>query len=262
MLAYEVDGQGPPLLLIHGTMSSRRVWDPVRERLARERRLILIDLPGMGDSPVLPGANVPSQWIEAIGEVLDKVGAPHPSVMGHSMGGWTALELAKAGRASSVLALAPAGLWLRSPRAASRSLRTGHLMALATPPRLIERAMAVPAVRRVALRDASVDGRAVPAAWAIRLAADSRRATGFRDHFRAARGDRFRGGQQIEVPVHVVFASNDRIATPAEAQIIEELPARAKVDRWDNCGHMLMWDATDRVIDAALELPAPTEDGA
>jgi pimeloyl-ACP methyl ester carboxylesterase len=205
MLAYEVDGQGPPLLLIHGTMSSRRVWDPVRERLARERRLILIDLPGMGDSPVLPDANVPSQWMEAIGEVLDQVRASRPAVMGHSMGGWTALELAKAGRAWSVLALAPAGLWRHSPRAANRSLRTGHLMARATPPWLIERAMAVPAVRRVALRDASVDGRAVPAAWAVALAADSRRTTGFREHSRAARAERFRGGEQIEVPVHVVF---------------------------------------------------------
>ena len=120
--------------------------------------------------------------------------------------------------------------------------------------------MAVPAVRRVALRDASVDGRAVPGAWAVALAADSRRTTGFREHFRAARAERFRGGQQIEVPVHVVFAGGDRIATPAGAQIIEELPARAKVDRWEHCGHMVMWDATERVIEAALELPAPAED--
>lgn len=178
MLAYEVDGDGPALLLVHGTMSSREVWAPVRERLARERRLILIDLPGMGASPPLDGAHLPGDWVESIGAVLDAAGAPRPAVAGHSMGGWTALELARAGRAASVLALAPAGLWRRSPRAADASLRIGRALALLTPPGLSSRALAVRAVRRAALRAQSADGGAIPAEWAVGSVADVRRATG------------------------------------------------------------------------------------
>jgi pimeloyl-ACP methyl ester carboxylesterase len=228
----------------------------VRERLARRRRLILIDLPGMGDSAGIDGAHVPSAWIAAIGEVLDAVGAPRPAVMGHSMGGWTALELAKAGRAASVLALAPAGMWQTSPRAANVILRRGRVMARVFPPRLSARALGSAGVRRLALRDQSIDGGAVPAAWVIALSADARRATGFREHFRAARRDRFRGGGEIDVPVRVVFAEQDRIATPALGQLTDELPAHAVIEHWPS-GHMLMWDATDRVIAAALQLQTP-----
>jgi pimeloyl-ACP methyl ester carboxylesterase len=255
VLSYEVDGDGPPLLLLHGTMSSRRVWAPVREALARERRLVLIDLPGMGDSPPIAGAHVPAAWLGAIGDVLDAVDAERPAVVGHSMGAWTALELARAGRAASVLALAPAGLWERSPRAADISLLFGRAMSRVMPPRLTARALEVAAVRRVALHDASVDGRAVPAAWAAALAADGRRSTGFGEHFRAARRDRFRGGGEIDVPVRVVFAQRDRIATPVLGQLTDELPEHAVIERWPG-GHMLMWDATDRVIEAAMELQA------
>jgi pimeloyl-ACP methyl ester carboxylesterase len=254
MLAYEVTGDGPALLLVHGTMGSRGVWAPIRERLARERRLILIDLPGMGESLAIAGAHVPRDWIGAIGEVLDAVGVMAPAVVGHSMGGWTALELAKAGRAASVLALAPAGMWERSPREADMSLRIGRTMSRVTPPRLSARGLTVPAIRRVAMRDLSVDAGAIPAEWAVALGGDVRRATGFREHFRAARSARFRGGDQIDVPVRVVFADRDRIATPARGQLTDELPAHAVIERWEDCGHVVMWDAPARVVDAALEL--------
>ena len=254
MLAYEVDGEGPPLLLVHGTMSSRRVWEPVRARLARERRLILIDLPGMGDSPGIPGAHLPADWVEAIGAVLDAVGAPRPAVVGHSMGGWTALELAKAGRASGVLAVAPAGLWDRSPRGADITLLFGRAMARLVPPGATSWALRSPVVRRAALHDSSVDGARVPASWAVSLSLDARRSTGFRSHFRAARAERFRGGATIDVPVHVVFPARDRIATPAAGQQTGELPAHAVVERWEGTGHMVMWDATERLTQAALAL--------
>ena len=52
-LAYDRTGSGPPLVLIHGIGSRRGVWKPVVERLARERDVLCVDLPGFGESPVL-----------------------------------------------------------------------------------------------------------------------------------------------------------------------------------------------------------------
>ena len=46
-----------------------------------------------------------------VAALLDDLGLERVAVVGHSSGGWTALELAKLGRASGVLALTPAGLW-------------------------------------------------------------------------------------------------------------------------------------------------------
>jgi pimeloyl-ACP methyl ester carboxylesterase len=52
-LAYERRGLGPPLVLLHPLGADRHVWDPVLDRLARERDVIAPDLPGFGGSPSL-----------------------------------------------------------------------------------------------------------------------------------------------------------------------------------------------------------------
>ena len=59
-LRHEVRGTGEPLLLVHGTGSSLRVWDPLVERLAARRTVIAVDLPGFGASaPLTPSGPAP-----------------------------------------------------------------------------------------------------------------------------------------------------------------------------------------------------------
>ena len=54
MLAYERVGSGPPLVLLHGVGHRRQAWYPVLDRLTEHREVILVDLPGHGESPPLP----------------------------------------------------------------------------------------------------------------------------------------------------------------------------------------------------------------
>ena len=54
-LAFDRTGEGQPLLLLHGTGSSRGVWKPVIPLLAGEREVIALDLPGHGASPLVAG---------------------------------------------------------------------------------------------------------------------------------------------------------------------------------------------------------------
>ena len=109
MLAFDRQGTGPPLMLLHGTNSSRSIWKPLLPQLAAHREVFSVDLPAHGDSP--PTSFTPPDWANELASLLDELGLQRVEVVGHSSGGWTALELAKRGRASSVLALAPAGLW-------------------------------------------------------------------------------------------------------------------------------------------------------
>jgi pimeloyl-ACP methyl ester carboxylesterase len=51
MLAFDRCGEGPPLLLLHGTASSRGVWAPLIDTLAEANDVFAVDLPGHGDSP-------------------------------------------------------------------------------------------------------------------------------------------------------------------------------------------------------------------
>src|SRR2546423_705599 len=111
---------------------------------------------------------------------------------------------AACGRATSVLALAPAGLWQRSPREADIRLNLAHAAARFSGP-LGPAVVRTAWGRRLALRDQVGRPAAVRAEWAIAGAEDAVRAAGWRAHFRAIRGQRFTGGSRIDVPITVVF---------------------------------------------------------
>ena len=53
-LVYDRCGSGPPLVLLHGAGHRRQGWLPVIHRLAPDREVITVDLPGLGESPPLP----------------------------------------------------------------------------------------------------------------------------------------------------------------------------------------------------------------
>src|SRR5215469_13669491 len=112
-LAYERTGSGPPLMLLHGVGHRRQAWGAVVELLAPYRELILVDLPGHGESPPLVTAGRPPVpvLLEAVLGLLDELGFERPHLAGNSLGGRLALEAGAAGRAASVTALSPAGFW-------------------------------------------------------------------------------------------------------------------------------------------------------
>jgi pimeloyl-ACP methyl ester carboxylesterase len=102
-LNYIRVGSGEPLLLIHPLGADIVVWEPVLERLATQRDVIAVDMPGFGASPALANGSepTPTALAAAIGRFLDSLGLERVHVAGNSLGGWVAFELAKAGRALS-----------------------------------------------------------------------------------------------------------------------------------------------------------------
>ncbi len=92
-LAYTETGEGPPLVILHGLFGSSRNWASVARRLGETHRVFALDLRNHGASP----------WAETMdyGEMADDVraflarhGLAGATVMGHSMGGKTAMRLA------------------------------------------------------------------------------------------------------------------------------------------------------------------------
>src|SRR3954468_16116804 len=131
-LAHDRRGAGEPLVLLHGQGLSRRSWDPVVELRADHFRVIAVDLPGHGRSPRQPaGAGyAPNDLARAVAELLDELGLRTAHVAGNSLGGWIALELGRLGRARTVTALAPAGLWgRRAPLFIRTTLRQARINA-------------------------------------------------------------------------------------------------------------------------------------
>jgi pimeloyl-ACP methyl ester carboxylesterase len=86
----------PALLLIHGSGSSTRTWDPMVPLLTTSHRVIRIDLLGHGrsDKPADGDYAIPAQG-RRVAAALDRLGVGHVIVVGHSSGGYTATALAE-----------------------------------------------------------------------------------------------------------------------------------------------------------------------
>ena len=88
-------GDGPPVVFLHGFLSTAGVWDPVFDRLEQDFRCVAVDLPGFGRSA--KGAAVPAgvwgrvEWLRAL---LDALQLDAVTLVGASMGGQTALAFA------------------------------------------------------------------------------------------------------------------------------------------------------------------------
>lgn len=93
IIACEVLGEGPPLLAIHGTTADRRRWAPVREQLAEDFRMHLMDRRGRGLSSEEAGPYELAREAEDIRAVVDAIGEP-VLVLSHSYGGLCSLEAA------------------------------------------------------------------------------------------------------------------------------------------------------------------------
>lgn len=87
-------GEGPPLLLIHGHQGRWAHWLENIPALAQRHRVIVPDLPGFGDSEMPAGDLTISGYAEALTELLTQLGIERCAVVGHSMGGFVAAELA------------------------------------------------------------------------------------------------------------------------------------------------------------------------
>jgi pimeloyl-ACP methyl ester carboxylesterase len=95
-LAYDIRGRGSPLVLIQGVGVGRLGWEPVADRLARRFQVVTIDNRGIGASDTPPGRYSTRVMAEAVLAVLDHAGIQRASLVGTSLGGMIAQELALA----------------------------------------------------------------------------------------------------------------------------------------------------------------------
>ena len=104
-------GSGPPLVCIHGFVDTWRTWELVLPALEREHEVFAVTLAGHAGGPVIEGDVTDTALVDAVERAMDAAGFPTAHLVGCSLGGYVALQLAARGRAETVVALAPAGGW-------------------------------------------------------------------------------------------------------------------------------------------------------
>ena len=239
-------GSGEPLLLIHPLGAEIVVWEPVLGRLAAQRDVIAVDMPGFGASPALAnGADpTPQALAAAVGRFLDSLGLRRVHVAGNSLGGWVALELAKAGRALSATGLCAAGFWTRplGPRGGPDVRRIGRRLLPLVP--ALTRS---DAGRRLLLRSSVGHPERVPPAAAARLVRSYVTSPGFEAANAAMRAGMLSDTERIDVPVTLAWGELDRLIRRP----------RTKPEHWRtvllrSCGHIPTWDDPAQVSRALL----------
>jgi esterase len=92
-LHYQLQGQGSPLIILHGFLGSLDNWRTVSRRLSDSYKVYSVDLRNHGESPHSDLMNYPIM-AEDLLEFLDEHNLPEANLLGHSMGGKVAMQLA------------------------------------------------------------------------------------------------------------------------------------------------------------------------
>lgn len=98
-------------MCIHGFTDTWRTWELVLPQLERHHDVLAPTLPGHAGGPRLADDLTDATLPDALERAMDEAGFETAHLVGNSLGGYVALQLAARGRAESVVALAPAGGW-------------------------------------------------------------------------------------------------------------------------------------------------------
>jgi pimeloyl-ACP methyl ester carboxylesterase len=240
-------GSGDPLLLIHGLSATCGVWEPVLPELERSFELLVPTLLGHYQSEpfargVAPGVET---LTDALERELDAAGWDTAHVAGNSLGGWLALELAKRGRARSVVALAPGGGWRPGSLAAKR-IELMYTLSRAVGRRLLpaaERLCASRLGRRLLFRQVSAHPERLEPAEAAEAFRAAMECPAYLDLLRAVTRDSVREFDQVRCPVLLAWPATDRV-TPFKryGRPLDEALPSAELHTLHDVGHVPMLD--------------------
>jgi pimeloyl-ACP methyl ester carboxylesterase len=250
---------GPTVVLVHCWTGDQRVWAPVARRLADDHRVVLYDHRGHGRSTVGGAGLTLEALADDLRAVLDHLDVRDAVVAGHSMGGMTAQVFAirhpevLRERVAGLVLVATACEGIRSPAGLTIGPSTiGHPVT--------GMLMGRPGTGRVLVR--STVGQAACAAHldAV-LETFLATAPSVRVSFLQAMlaMDLTGGLPGVDLPVEVVCGTRDLITPPARSRRMAELLPRARLEMIPGAGHMLPFEAPDRLaaIIRGVAAPAP-----
>ena len=240
-IAWEERGDGAPLLLIQGLGYGRWSWEPLVPGLAERYRVLWFDNRGIGDSDKPEGPYTARVMADDARQVLDEAGVERAHVLGASLGGMIAQELA-AGTPERVDKLV---LCCTTPGGAATVPMPDVTVQL-----FAEAATLAPdvALRRFVVNalGADPDEELVERLYALRLANPPDPA-GWQAQ--AAAGLTFAGvDAAITGPTLVLTGTEDNVVDQRNADVVGARIPGARIERLPGTGHLFFWEQPDACV--------------
>lgn len=237
------DGNGPPLLYLHG-VNGVQPGDPFLARLARQHRVIAPRMPGFGESTGTEQLNDLHDLIYYELDLLDALNLRGLPVIGHSLGGMIAAELAavQPDRVSALTLIAPMGLWNPAHPVADFFSMAPTALAAATyhdPASPIAQAAGRPPEDNEAYIAFMLDRAKSLATAAKYLWPIPNRGLNRRAH-------------RITAPTLLVWGESDRIVPPQYAEDFQATIADTRVETIAEAGHLPQVEQPDALAEVVL----------
>jgi pimeloyl-ACP methyl ester carboxylesterase len=264
----QVDGEGAPILLLHGFTDSADSWRPVLRALAHHsRRAVAVDLPGSGKADPVPRERVMEAFSRFVDAFVEQyAGADGAVLAGNSLGGLLALRAAEQDEAPlrAIVPIAPAGLGY----VARARLLEGATLALTPLLRLTYRTPVPASIVRAGAEwfyRTQIPGadRELPALYAGHF-------RGMRDLRRFGRiarciGDEMRADplclDRIRAPVLLIWGDRDPICDVHGADALLDVVPGSRLVVLDDCGHCPQMQRPEAVARLFLDLPGSSQPG-
>lgn len=242
------------LVAIHGLGSASTAWDLVQPELSKHFNFITLDLPGHGAATMPATLDMnPAAISELLIRELQNAGFNEFHLIGNSLGGWIALEMAAAfpKQVLSVTGVAPAGLWLKPKTNRNGELAISRYLAKLTY-RFATPISKIKLLRKVGFKLVSPQWEKFTPETCAKAAIAMGSATGYYQLWDAFLGNRFDKEISEDIPVTIIFGDTDYTLPAANSQEKSLAPKHSKWVVLPESGHAPMWDQVELVITETL----------
>ena len=240
---YVEMGEGPPAVLVHGLSGAWQNWLEQIPKFAQTHRVVAVDLPGFGASPMPPWEISIPAYGRFLRDFCERLGIERCSLIGNSMGGFIATEVAitDPDRVDELVLVSAAGItWARARR--EPAVMIGRIGRAAAPFAL---KMQMSGIRRRRLRHRAFRGIFFdPSSLRREIlwenVVPALKSPGYFDAITTLVGYDIRHRlTEIEVPTLIVWGRNDRVVpVPAALSYRRRIGDNAELEIFDRCGHL------------------------
>jgi pimeloyl-ACP methyl ester carboxylesterase len=257
------DGGGTPVVLVHGLAGQWQNWIENIPRLARERRVVALDLPGFGQSPTPADGEISIQgYGRVVKRFCETLGLERVALVGNSMGGFITAEMTiqDPDRVERLVLISAAGITSSNVHEAPTAV-IGRVAQVIT-------AVTAAGHRRMARRPR---GRHAALALVVRHPSKLKPDTAWEGLMKGADKPGFRAAlmasvrydyrerlSEIRCPTLILWGENDSVITVEDAHEYERLISDSRKTVMEDTGHVPMVERPRAVNDVLLEFLAET----